>query len=130
MIGVRLEALVDENAVSFSPCQTLKRQGDQIAEAALRKDVLIWEHPVISFELELSSFFHSGGQKSRTEPSRFGAWNGILEEEPLMRSLPAARTLDRAWNVPFFTNIPHSRYVLTPALIIKIKREEKAGIVR
>src|SRR5207247_3203976 len=64
LVGMRSESLVQENAITQFSQTLLERQGDQVAEAALRQGVLLRQEPIVRIGADYGSALHGLRQAS------------------------------------------------------------------
>ena len=63
LIGMRHGVVIEKDAIATLPRSLLKRQGDQVAETALRKRVLVGEETVVRIQPDARPAFHRFGQE-------------------------------------------------------------------
>ena len=93
MIGMRQSRVIEKDAIATLPRSLLKRQGDQVAEAALGKRVLIGEETVIRIKPDARSAFHRFGQQVCAELARKRGRDRLLEKQPDVSPMARARPL-------------------------------------
>lgn len=87
LVGNGLEVFVDEDAVSFGAGSLLKREGDEVAEAAAGEGVLVWKEAVVGGELGLGVEFGGFGEEMGGEFAGEGGGHGVFEEEPKVAAI-------------------------------------------
>ncbi|MFT6864578.1 MAG: hypothetical protein ACJAVK_003146 [Akkermansiaceae bacterium] len=92
LVGVGLKLCVDEEAVSFVAGSFLKREGDEVSEAASWEGVLIWEEAVVGSELGLGATFGGFSEEVGGELAGEGGGDGFFEEEPNVCAVSGARS--------------------------------------
>ena len=78
------------------PCSRgalLQRQGDQVAESAVRHRVLIRKQTVVRIQADVRPTLHRLGQDVGAQPAGQRGRNGLLEEEPDVRRLVRSVTV-------------------------------------
>src|SRR5258708_54993 len=129
LVGVWNEVFVEEHAVAGFPRPFLQRQRDEISEAALRKCVLIGKKSVVRIQADVGSALHGFGQDMRSKPPRQRRGDRLVEENPNVCSVTGARALQRGWNAQTTASFPKCLRVLSPAFLVEIDGQEKAGFV-
>jgi len=80
------EVVIEEDAVALSARSLLHWQGDQVPESSLRHRVLIRKETIVRIQPDVRPAFHRFSQDVRAQPARQRGWNGVLKEEPDVRT--------------------------------------------
>ena len=129
VVRVGIEILVEEHRIPPLPRLPLQRQGDQVAESALRQGVLAREEAVVGTHGELVAAGHGLGDEIAAHFPGSRGRNRLAEEEPGVGTVPRTRPFDgdREADVPArFLERPH---VLGPRALVEVDRQEPAGPV-
>ena len=126
---MRQSAVIEKDAIATLPRSLLKRQGDQVAETALRKRVLVGEETVVRIKPDARPAFHRFGQEVRAELARQRGRNRLLEEEPDVPAIARTRTLESRRQIQTTTGFEERSRVLLPLRLIQIGRQEEAGLI-
>ncbi len=129
MIGVGLESLVDENAVSLLAGLVLQWQGDEVAEAATGHGVLVREEAVVRVHAQLVASAHGLGDEIAAHPPRDARRHGRREEEPRVGAVPGAGALHRDGNADGSAGLGEGGDVLLPRALVEVGRQKPAGLV-
>ena len=129
LIGIRQTPLIEEDAISEFPRLLLQRQGNQIAEAALGKRILIGEETIVGIQADIRTAFHGLGQDVRTESACQGRGNGLGEEQPNVPAVAAARSLQGGRQVHAAACLQDGSCIFLPMCLIEIGCQEEAGLV-
>src|SRR5262245_3917526 len=92
---MRLELVIDENAVAVLARLPLQGQSDEIAEAAARHPVLAREQTVVGLEADFWPAVHSPRQQHRRETTCLEGWHRLGEKKPHMTAVAGPRALER-----------------------------------
>src|SRR5690606_17921398 len=118
------------DAVSLIASTLLQREGDQVAEAALRQRVLVRKQAVVRVEADVGPPLHGLGEKVRAEPARQRCRNGFFEEKPDVPAATGSRALERRGKFEAPTRRHEGERILLPAGLVEVDREEEARLVR
>ena len=111
LIGPWREGVVQEHAVALLPRALLQRQGNQVAEAALRHRVLVGETAVVRIQPDVRPALHGFGQHERTEPAGQGGRNRAVEEDPDVPAMTGARPFQRSRHTQAATGLEERRHL-------------------
>ncbi len=114
LVGKRYEVVVEKDGVALLPRAMLERQGDQVAEAAARHRVLAREQPVVGVHAELVPVGHRLGDEVAAHLARGRRRHGGCKEEPDVRAVARARTLDRDRQPQSPARLHERAYVVPP----------------
>ena len=98
LIRDRLEILAEEHRAAFGATSVLQRQRDQIAEPAGGHRVLVGEQPVIGGHRDRTAT-HRARQQQRADRARNAGGHRSREQDPQVRAVTRAGTLDEHRNV-------------------------------
>ena len=129
LVGVGFELRVDEGAVAEFARFLLQRQGDQVAEAAIRQRVLVREQTIIGIEPHVRASPHGVGQHGGADFAGELGGKGFLEEQPQMGAVPRARAFDCRRQSQRLAGLARRRHVLGPVILVEIDGEEPALLV-
>ncbi len=97
---MRFECFIYEKRVPAFACPSLKRQRDEVPEAAGRHGILIRKEAIVGLEADFGPAFHRFGQQGGTELPRVARSHVFGEEDPHVPALPGSRALECCRNVP------------------------------
>jgi hypothetical protein len=123
------QLFVKEHAVVALPQALLQRQGDQIAEAALRQGVLVRKETVVRIQPDVWSPFHRLGENVRTEFPRQDSRYGLDEEQPQVTTVARARSLDRSRQPELSAGLANGADIRTPVLLVEVRGKKEAGLI-
>ena len=129
LIGVRRESLVEELRVARGASGVLERQRDEVAESPARHRVLVGEQPVVGAEREVMAPGHGLGKEEAAHPPGGDRRNRGGEEEPRVRTVAGARSLDGHGHAEVFAGLAEGRDVARPRVLVEVRREEPARLV-
>jgi len=86
LIGVWIEIVIEEQAVAPLTRLLLQRQGDQVAESALRQSVLVGKEAVVRIQADVGPVLHRFRENQRTELAGECGRKGLVEKEPHVRA--------------------------------------------
>ena len=129
LIRERDEVVVDEDAAAALPCGSLKRQRDQVAEAALRHHVLAREQPVIRGQTDARLARRRLRQDDGRKAPSVGRWDRCGEEDPNVRALAGARTLDCDGYAEFARRSADRPRIVTPTRAVEVDRAKPTCVV-
>ena len=109
LIRMRMALFIEKDAVATIPRPFLQRQGDEVAEAAVRQRVLIGEEPVIRTQADIRATLHRLGQNVRAEIAGQPGRNGFLEKQPQVSAIAGARAFDGRRKIPIVGRYPQRR---------------------
>ena len=108
----------------------MQRQGDEVAETAARHGVLVREQPIVGGHAEPVPPRHRPGNQVAAHPAGRRRGHGRIEEEPGVRPVARARTLDRDGQSGGLACAAERGDVLSPVPLVEIHREKAARLVR
>jgi hypothetical protein len=114
LVRVRTEAVIHKNAVVPLTGHPLKRQRDQIAEAALWYGVLAWKKAVIRIKAQMVSTLHGLCQNGASHHSSPHCRNRPLEEHPHVATVAGSRSFQVSGNIHPPTGRDKSQRVILP----------------
>ena len=120
MVFIRLEVVIQKDAVALVPGRLLEGQGDQVSEATPRQGVLVREEAVVGFEGQFMPSTHGTGQQCGTELPRQASRDGIHKEKPGMRPVSGTGAFQGHGDIESDANFPERGTILLPALLVKI----------
>ena len=121
--------LIDEGAVAVFARPVLKRQRDQIAEAAGRHRVLAREESVVRIKANIGTTIHRCGEEKRTEASGICRRNRLGEENPGVSPIAGARSFYGDTNAFCSRRITERGDILHPGPLVEIGGEEPTRLV-
>ena len=86
LIGVGIEIVIEEQAVTPLTRLLLQGQGDQVAESALGQRVLVGKEAVVRIKADVGPVLHRFRENQRTELAGECGRKGLLEKEPHVRA--------------------------------------------
>src|SRR5580692_11790984 len=119
-----MKMFIDEGTVAVFARPVLKRQRNQIAEAADRHRVLAWEEPVVRIKTNIGTTIHRCGEEKRTEASGISRWNRLGEKNPGVSPIAGARSFYGDTNAFCPRRITERGDILLPGFLIEISGEE------
>ena len=126
---MRQKAVIEKDAIATLPRSLLKRQGDQVAKAALGKCVLIGEETVIGIKPDARPAFHRFGQQVRAELARERRRDRLLEKQPDVSPIARAGPLQGRRQIQPTTCFQDGLRILLPLRFVQVGREEEAGFI-
>ena len=129
LVGKRIEVGIDEHAVAGLSWPALQRQGDQVAESAVRQRVLAGKEPVIGTESEVGPLIHRLGEQQRAQPPRETRRHLGVEEQPDMTAVPRPRPFERRGHAPPGAGRQIGGGVVPPGIAVEVDGEEMTGLV-
>ncbi len=129
IVGVRLEVFVQEDRVPVLARPVLKGQRDQVAEAAAWHRVLAGEQTVVGVQAELVTAGHRLGDEIAAHLSGRRGGNGLVEEEPDVRSVARPRAFNGGLKADVPTRCDERRDVIDPGLLVEVDGQEPARLV-
>lgn len=127
---MRLESVIDEDAVAGFARTTLQGQSDEVAEAAVGHGILIGEEAIIGLEAEVGGAFHGFGQDVRSQPAGQCCRDRLGEEDPDMAAVAGAGAFHRRRHALDPACLQEGGDVLTPGCLVEVGRQKPAGLVR
>src|SRR5271155_3837033 len=121
--------LIDKCAVAVFARPVLKRQCDQITEAASRHRVLAREEPIIRIKANIGTTIHCRCDEKCTKASGICRRNRLGEEYPGVSTIAGARSFYGDTNAFFSRSIAESGDILHPGPLIEIGGEEPTRLV-
>ena len=107
----------------------MKRQGDEVAEAATGHGVLVWEEPVVGCHGQLMTPGHGLGNEKAAHLARNARAHRRGEEEPDVGTITRAGTFDGMRNAFGVAGLSERRDVVLPLALVEIHGEEPAVLV-
>jgi hypothetical protein len=74
LVGVRVEAAVDENTVARFARRERQRESDQIAEPSFGHRILVWKEAIVGIEADLMSSFDRSREEHACKFTRGDRW--------------------------------------------------------
>ncbi len=105
---------------------SLQRQSDQVPESLLWDEILGREQPVIAAQVYLGPYCHRLPQQSCTEPSGRGSRYRLFEEDPHVRPVTRAGTLQHRRHPHLSTHPKKGKSIQGPAALVEITSQEPA----
>ena len=121
--------VIEKDAIAKLSRSLLQRQRDQVAEAALRKRVLIGEETVIGIKPDARSAFHRFGQQVSAELRASVAGIACSKNSQMCPPLPERDRSRAAARFQPTTRFQHRLGILLPLRFVQVGREEKAGFI-
>ena len=129
LVDPRYVRVIEEHAVALLSGALLQRQGNQIAESALRHRVLIWEQSVVRIQPDVRAALHGFGQQVRPESASLRGRDRTVEEDPDVSSVAGARAFERGRYAHAATCRKEGLGIFPPAGLVEVDRQEAAGLV-
>ncbi len=129
LVGIGSKIVIDKYAATPLARLLLQGQGDQVAEAALGKHVLVGKEPVVGRQFELPGSGTGVADDRRAQPPCVAGGHSRGEENPRVRAVARARNFERHRDFQFPAGLTEGTRIFAPALLIEINGEKVAGAV-
>jgi hypothetical protein len=129
LIQIWRTRFVDEHAVTRGSRESLKRQGNQIAEPSRRHCILARKKPIVGSESDIGDTFHRVSDKECPETPRRRCWYRFLEKNPGMSTVSGSRPLNGNGNFVALAGLPKSEDISSLLPFVEICSQERTGVI-
>jgi len=106
----------------------VQREGDQVAELALRHEVLGWEQAVVAGQVKVGADGHRIPEQMHPDPSRRRGRDLPGEEHPDVAAVTGTRALQRSRYPLGVGGVEVGERVGRPTRSVEVARQQPAGI--
>ena len=120
---------VQEDGIARLTATSLQGKRDEVAKAALGKEVLARKESVVAPQVDLCPSDHSFTQKNGSQLAGLRSGHGRGEEDPSVASGARSRSLQRSRNAAHFGDCEECPCVETPTLAVEVASQKPTGVV-
>lgn len=123
------EVVIDEDGIARPACRPLQWQGDQIAQTALRPVILAGNQSIVGLEAEVRRPIERPGDHERAQAPSLDCGNWLRKEQPSVRTLARARTLDGDRQIVLPADCDEGTNIPLPISLVEVRGQECALVI-
>ena len=123
------EVVIDEDGIARPACRPLQWQGDQITQTAPRQVILAGEQSVVGREAEVRRAIERSCDHERAQAPSLDCGDRLRQEQPSVRSLARARTLDGDRQIVLPADCDEGMNIPLPISLVEVRGQERTLVI-